>query len=251
MVVVEQFPGLRRQISDIDEFPVKRHPCERFKSQKASPLVCLMLHDLQDRLNADPVPALEIDAGLVGDDHAGRERFVLPPRKYPPADGRRRLVDIQKVSDTVFIGIFRPKDLFSKSFQNKIYLLKRLGIGLIVVSKRTLDIEIVSEPIVSELSKYQVSNKDKRLNLSEEFQRRKIKNNVGGVHHTKLMTEYRENALMVLSALHKLGDVAKGSDVAKASGVSNATTILRANYYGWFVKVDKGIYSISKGCSYF
>ena len=152
----------------------------------------------------------------------------------------------QKVSDTVFIGIFRPKDLFSKSFQNKIYLLKRLGIGLIVVSKRTLDIEIVSEPIVSELSKYQVSNKDKRLNLSEEFQRRKIKNNVGGVHRTKLMTEYRENALLVLSALDSLGGTGKGCDVAKASGVAKATTILRSNYYGWFVKVDKGIYSISK-----
>ena len=152
----------------------------------------------------------------------------------------------QKISDTVFIGIFRPKDLFSKSFQNKIYLLKRLGIGLIVVSKRTLDIEIVSEPVVSELSKYQISNKNKQAQLSAEFQKRRIKNNVGGVTHTKLMTEYRENALMVLSALNNLGDVAKGSDVAKASGVAKATTILRDNYYGWFLKESKGVYKLSK-----
>ena len=152
----------------------------------------------------------------------------------------------QKITDTVFIGIFRPKDLFSKSFKNKIYLLKRLGIGLIVVSKRTLEIEIVSEPVVSELSKYQTSNKDKRTQLSEEFQKRKIKNNVGGVTHTKLMTEYRENALLVLSALNSLGGTAKGCDVAKSSGVANATAILRANYYGWFSKESKGIYKISK-----
>ncbi|MBR5356077.1 MAG: hypothetical protein IK121_04070 [Lachnospiraceae bacterium] len=152
----------------------------------------------------------------------------------------------QKVSDTVFIGIFRPKDLFSKSFQNKTYLLKRLGIGLIVVSKRTLDIEIVSEPVVSELSKYQIANKNKQAKLSEEFQNRRIKNNTGGVTHTKLMTEYRENALMVLAALDNLGGVSKGCDVAKESGISNATTILRANYYGWFSKEAKGIYKISK-----
>ena len=152
----------------------------------------------------------------------------------------------QKISDTVFIGIFRPKDLFSRSFQNKIYLLKRLGIGLIVVSKRTHDIEIVSEPVVSELSKYQSSNKGKQAQLSAEFQKRRIKNNTGGVNHTKLMTEYRENALLVLSALNKLGDVAKGCDVAKASGVAKATTILRANYYGWFLKESKGVYKLSK-----
>lgn len=47
----------------------------------------------------------------------------------------------QKITDFVYIGIFRPKDLRSSSFRDKLYLLKRLGIGLIVVSKRSKIVE--------------------------------------------------------------------------------------------------------------
>ena len=42
----------------------------------------------------------------------------------------------QKLTDTVYIGIFKPKDMGRRAFQDKLYLLKRLGIGLIVVSRR-------------------------------------------------------------------------------------------------------------------
>ena len=103
----------------------------------------------------------------------------------------------QKLTDFVYIGIFMPKDLHSRSFQDKLYILKRLGIGLIVVSKRSKSIEIVSEPVVSELSTYQSRNKGKKKALSEEFQKRRTKSNTGGVHGTKLITSYREDALLV------------------------------------------------------
>lgn len=150
----------------------------------------------------------------------------------------------QKVADVVFIGIFRPKDMMSKSFQNKIYLLKRLGIGLIVVSKRTRTMEIVSEPMVSELSVYQMRNKGKKDSLSSEFQKRRVKNNTGGVHRTKLITNYREEALLVLDALCELGGESKGALVRDLSHVKKASNILRDNYYGWFEHVDRGIYKV-------
>ncbi|MCQ2525991.1 MAG: DUF2161 family putative PD-(D/E)XK-type phosphodiesterase [Lachnospiraceae bacterium] len=150
----------------------------------------------------------------------------------------------QKLVDTVFIGIFKPKDLNSRSFQDKIYILKRLGIGLIVVSKRMKTVEIVSEPVVSELQNYKNRNKRKKDAISEEFKKRRTKSNTGGVRGEKLITGYREDALLVLDTLAELGGVATTKAVREQSGIKRSTDIMHANYYGWFSNVDRGIYKI-------
>ena len=150
----------------------------------------------------------------------------------------------QKITDTVYIGIVRPRDMFSHSFKDKLYLLKRLGIGLIVVSPKTTTVEIINEPVVSELSVYQSRNKNKKKALSVEFQKRKVKSNIGGVSKTKLITGYREEALLVLDALISLGGTATTRSIRKQSGVEKTTTILYNNYYGWFYNVKKGTYSV-------
>lgn len=152
----------------------------------------------------------------------------------------------QKVVDTVFIGTFRPKNFRSSAFNDSVYLLKRLGIGLIVVSEKSGMMEIVSEPVVSELSLFKSRNRQKKGSISSEFRRRKIKNNVGGVTHTKLMTGYREDALLVLSALDSLSGKAPAKEVKAVSKVEKARDIMYSNYYGWFERYDKGIYGIHK-----
>lgn len=152
----------------------------------------------------------------------------------------------QKLTDHVYIGIFKPKDLYSGSFRDKIYLLKRLGIGLIVVSKRSKTVEIISEPVVSELSSFQRRNKKKKEALSKEFQKRKSKNNIGGVHGTKLITSYREDALLVLDALLELGGEASTRDIKAICNVEKTTKILYYNHYGWFVKVGTGKYQVAE-----
>ena len=150
----------------------------------------------------------------------------------------------QKITDIVYIGIVRPRDMFSHSFKDKLYLLKRLGIGLIVVSPKSKAVEIINEPVVSELSVYQSRNKNKKKALSVEFQKRKVKNNIGGVNKTKLITGYREEALLVLDALISLGGTATTRSIREQSGVEKTTTILYNNYYGWFYNVKKGTYSV-------
>ncbi len=150
----------------------------------------------------------------------------------------------QKIVDTVFIGIFRPRDLFSRAFKDKLYLLKRLGIGLIVVSPKTRTVEIVSEPVVSELSNFQKKNKGKKIRVSGEFQKRKTRSNTGGVHATKLITGYREDALRVLDTLAELGGEASSREIKKLSGVENSTRIMYDNFYGWFENVSKGTYRL-------
>lgn len=152
----------------------------------------------------------------------------------------------QKVADTVFIGIYKPKDLYSTSFKDKIYLLKRLGIGLIVVSQKSGMIEVVSEPIVSEISNFKPANSKKRKAISQEFKKRRTKLNVGGVTGTKIISSYREDALLVLDALCELGGEGSSRDVHKLSQIEKSTSIMYENYYSWFENVDKGKYRISE-----
>lgn len=152
----------------------------------------------------------------------------------------------QKISDIVYIGIKRPKDMGSHAFRDKLYLLKRLGIGLIVVSPRTGLMEIVSEPVVSELSVFRTRNRKKREAVSEELRRRKVKNNTGGVRNTKLVTAYRENALLVLDAIMESGGEASTKDIRELSGVQFAAGILQKNFYGWFKRVSKGVYGVTE-----
>lgn len=152
----------------------------------------------------------------------------------------------QKITDIVYIGIFKPKNLYSSAFRDKLYLLKRLGIGLIVVAKRGHTVEIVCEPVVTELSTFQRRNAGKRKALAEEFHKRKTKNNIGGVNGTKLITSYRENALLVLDALMELGCEGSSRNVREISGIANATKIMYQNYYGWFCNVSTGYYKVTE-----
>lgn len=152
----------------------------------------------------------------------------------------------QKITDSVYIGIFTPKDLYSHSFKDKIYLLKRLGIGLITVSKRSHEVSVVSEALVSELSSFQRKNQKKRKALSKEFQNRRTKNNIGGVTGTKLITSYREDALLVLDAMMELGGEAPTKDIRALSKIDRTTQILYYNHYGWFSNVKKGVYKVTE-----
>lgn len=151
----------------------------------------------------------------------------------------------QKITDTVYIGIYRPSDFFSRSFKDKLYILKRLGIGLIVVSPKTGQVSVASLPVVSELSAFQSRNKGKKEALTREFSKRKVKANTGGVRGTKLVTGYREDALMVLDALMECGGEGSSASIKEKSKVENATQILYRNYYGWFEQVKRGYYKVT------
>ena len=41
-------------------------------------------------------------------------------------------------------------------------------------------------------------------------------------------------------------DAVKGALVAKATGVEKATRMMADNHYGWFQRVEKGIYDLTE-----
>ena len=81
------------------------------------------------------------------------------------------------------------------------------------------------------------------IEKTREFQRRVGDPNQGGSTGIRRMTAYRQDALRCLSALED--GALKGAEVAKAAGVARATALMRADHYGWFQRVETGVYALS------
>jgi hypothetical protein len=59
-----------------------------------------------------------------------------------------------------------------------------------------------------------------------------------------LVTAYRQDALKLALYLFEVG-ASRGAEVARETGVAEATRMMRDNHYGWFEKVEKGVYGLS------
>ena len=146
-------------------------------------------------------------------------------------------VDRLALSDFVYIAIAKPK---RKMPPEAIKLCKRLGLGLFVVAKSG-SVDVLAEPVP-----YQPRpNKNRRASLLKEFQRRKGDPNMGGSSKTKLMTSYKQDALRCLKYMYSNGP-SKIAIIRKATNVERSASILRADYYGWFIREQRGIYALTE-----
>jgi hypothetical protein len=145
-------------------------------------------------------------------------------------------VDRLSITEHVYIAIAKPKRAVPIEAQK---LCKRLGLGLLVVSKSG-SVDILAEPVPY----IPRQNKNRKAALLKEFHKRKGDPNIGGSTKVKLITAYKQDALRCLCHLHNNG-ATKVSHLRKATQIERAATILRADYYGWFVKEDRGIYNVT------
>jgi hypothetical protein len=145
-------------------------------------------------------------------------------------------LDRLSITEHVYIAIAKPKRAVPLEAQN---LCKRLGLGLLVISKSG-SVDILAEPVPYAPR----LNKNRKTALLKEFHKRKGDPNIGGSTKVKLMTAYKQDALRCLNHLHSNGPT-KISHLRKVTQIDRAATILRADYYGWFVKEDRGIYNVT------
>ncbi len=145
-------------------------------------------------------------------------------------------IDRLSITEHVYLAITKPKRVVPLEAQK---LCKRLGLGLLVVSKSG-SVDVLAEPIPYKPR----PNKNRKIALLKEFHKRKGDPNIGGSTKTKLITSYKQDALRCLRHLHSNG-ATKVSHLKKATQVERAATILRADYYGWFIKEDRGIYNVT------
>ena len=146
-----------------------------------------------------------------------------------------------KVSDDVYLAVARGTGKrFAKTLKANVGMARRLGLGLITVRFSDALVEVHCDP-----GSYAPRKSAKRQQrLLREFARRKGDPNDGGQTRAGLVTAYRQDALKCAVYLFEVG-ASRGTDVAKASKVTRATTMMRDNHYGWFEKVEKGVYGLT------
>lgn len=145
-----------------------------------------------------------------------------------------------RLTDLVYLAVAKPKGRSARrSLRENTALCRRLGLGFLTVREDGA-VEVHCDPGPYAPRR----NAAKREKLLREFHRLQGDPNDGGSTRHGIVTAYRQDALRCAMYLAETG-AEKGAIVAKATGVSNATTLMRDNHYGWFEKVEKGVYALS------
>lgn len=145
------------------------------------------------------------------------------------------------VSDDVYMAVARGQGKrFQRALKEMTTLARRLGLGLLTVRISDGLVEVHCDP-----GPYAPRKSKKRQGqLLREFARRQGDPNDGGQTRVGLVTAYRQDAVKLALYLYEAG-ACKGADVARETGVARATTMMRDDHYGWFEKVDKGVYGLT------
>jgi hypothetical protein len=117
-------------------------------------------------------------------------------------------------------------------------LCRLLGFGLLAVSARGR-VDILAEP-----GPYRPrGNPRRRSRLLREHSRRQGDPAVGGGTRQPIMTAYRQQALTVAQAILEATQVKPRELKAMAP---DAPKILLHNVYGWFARVERGVYGLTE-----
>lgn len=146
----------------------------------------------------------------------------------------------QAITDSVYVAVPRWQGRAGwKAFAGNIGLCKRLGLGVLSVRLTDGAVEVHSDPVPFQPRK----SKPRKGQLLKAFSRLEGDPNVGGTRGATV-TVYRQDAEKCARFLQDHG-ASRGKDVAAATGVEKATHMMRVNHYGWFEKVEKGVYALS------
>jgi len=147
----------------------------------------------------------------------------------------------QGLCDAVYLAVPRPKGVQGlRQLKGNVALCRRLCLGLITVRLRDGHLEVHCDP-----GPYQPRKSGPRLaRLLREFARRVGDPNTGGAMRAGLVTAYRQDAVLCARHLSDHG-ASKGAAVARATGVVRATAMMRADHYGWFERLEQGIYGLT------
>ncbi len=147
----------------------------------------------------------------------------------------------QSVTDLVYIAVPRPTGRTARgALRDNLSLCRRLGLGLITVrADGRAEVHCDPGPYAPRKSK------KRSARLLREFDRLQGDPNAGGATRHGIVTAYRQDALRCAAHLAEHG-AQKGAVVAGATGVTNATRLMADNHYGWFERVEKGIYRLTE-----
>jgi len=144
----------------------------------------------------------------------------------------------QQLSDTVYLAV--PKVNNKKTLKERIHILRRLNLGLLEVDMDNKTVEAILDPSDFVIRR----SKKKKQKLLKEMSKRVTNINVGGTTKSKLVTSYRESAIKI--AYHLQDGEKTTKELKELSGVIKTTTFLQKNYYNWFYRVRRGVYTLTE-----
>lgn len=157
----------------------------------------------------------------------------------------------QKVADQVYLAYLKPKPFkHTQRLKRIVALLKRLEMGLILINPEAAQrkVEVLLEAKPYDREQARARYKSKKENIVHELYRRQTKT-VGGVTGTKIMTAYREDAIRIAECIEgheSLSIKAMEEMLAESINGKRLRSILTNNYYGWFIRVKRGIYAVGE-----
>jgi hypothetical protein len=144
-------------------------------------------------------------------------------------------VDRLALTDLVYLAVGQ----WPKQMKNVKKLCRRLGLGFIVVAQDKADVVLDPVPYVPR------QNKRKAGRMLGEHARRVGDPNLGGqAMRAPLMTAYRQEALRCAELLAEKGPM-KVAALRAACNSPKAAQILQQDVYGWFERVERGVYAIT------
>ena len=146
-----------------------------------------------------------------------------------------------RISDHVYVAVVRPEGKFGyKRLKLNQNLCRRLGLGLLTLRVRDEFVELHCMP--EQYNPRKSAKKSKQI--MKLFERLDGDPNSGGATRHGLVTGYRQDALKCATFL-AISGASKGAVVAKETGIESATSLMRNNVYGWFDKVEQGVYALN------
>jgi hypothetical protein len=142
-------------------------------------------------------------------------------------------IDRLAITDAVYLAVGewprRPADARA--------LCRRLGLGLIVVSGERADVVLDPLPYRPRKSPHRT------YRLLDEHRRRVGDPTVGGSVRRPIMTAYRQESLRCAALLDE--GPATLRSIRAAGDLPHVAGILQTNVYGWFERVERGVYALS------
>ncbi len=151
-------------------------------------------------------------------------------------------IDRLSVTDMVYVAV--PKGASKagdRALRDNVKLARRLGLGVMTVRLRDGHVEVHARPEPYRPRK----SKKKQAKMTKAFKRLDGDPNAGGATRHGLVTGYRQDALKCARFLAVHGP-SKGAKVKEWAEVPDATRIMSADHYGWFQRVERGIYGLTK-----
>ncbi len=171
----------------------------------------------------------------------GDELVVVELKRNLSLNLLAQAVQRQTITDSVYLAVPRPSGSLRRGpWRRAIGLVKRLCLGLLLVGDGDPAVEAVCHPVPYRPRR----DRRRRRAILSEMRGRSGDYNTGGSGGRPVMTAYREQALHIARRLAEAGPCAP-SQLRRLGCCHKTQSILYDNHYGWFDRVDRGVYALS------